>query len=75
MARIGLATSVTLVPVSLVMTTEKNTIPKLRTRSADSVRPSRRDPVTRSASPARTGASTTARSAGSVWPSASAVTR
>ena len=47
------------------MTTAKKTIPKLRTMSADSVRPSRRDPVTRSASSARTGRSTTARSAGS----------
>jgi hypothetical protein len=60
--------------VSTLIVTAKTQVPRRRTRSFVSWLPSLRDPVTKSASPATTGASTRSISAGLYWPSASVVT-
>lgn len=61
-------------PVSTLMAAAKKRTPAWRTGSLVSSLPSRRDPVTKSASPAMTGPSRFAISAGLYWPSASVVT-
>ena len=61
-------------PVSVLMVTAKTQVPRRRTGSCVSWLPSLREPVTKSASPATTGASTRSISAGLYWPSASVVT-
>ena len=60
--------------VSRLMVSAKTQVPRRRTGSLVSWLPSLRDPVTKSASPATTGASTRSISAGLYWPSASVVT-
>ncbi len=60
--------------VSALMVIAKTQVPRRRTGSLVSWLPSLRDPVTKSASPATTGASTRSISAGLYWPSASVVT-
>jgi hypothetical protein len=61
-------------PVSALTTKAKNRTPAPRNESVVSSCPNRRDPVTKSASPATTGASRDSISRGSYWPSASVVT-
>jgi len=61
-------------PVRRLIVPAKNRTPVRRIMSLVSWLPSRREPVTKSASPATTGASTVAISAGLYWPSASVVT-
>jgi len=60
-------------PVSRLIVLAKNLTPARRIMSLVSWLPSCREPVTKSASPATTGASTVAISAGLYWPSASVV--
>ena len=61
-------------PVRVLMVTANTQVPSRRTGSCVSWLPSLREPVTKSASPATTGASTRSISAGLYWPSASVVT-
>ena len=74
MARSPNVVSLIFCPVSRLSVPAKNSTPVLRIMSLVSWLPSRRDPVTKSASPATTGASTRSISAGLYWPSASVVT-
>jgi len=74
MARSPNVVSLILCPVSRLSERAKNKTPALRRKSLVSWLPSRRDPVTKSASPATTGASTRSISAALYWPSASVVT-
>ncbi len=74
MARCPKVVSLIFCPVSMLMVPAKNLTPALRMMSLVSWLPSRRDPVTKSASPATTGPSTRSISAGLYWPSASVVT-
>jgi len=73
MARRPNVVSLIACPVSRLIVLAKNLTPARRIMSLVSWLPSRRDPVTKSASPATTGASTVAISAGLYWPSASVV--
>ena len=61
-------------PVSALMTIAKTRTPSLRTGSLVSSLPIVREPVTKSAWPARIGAISASISAGLYWPSASVVT-
>ena len=61
-------------PVSTLMVSANTRTPSLRTGSLVSSLPMVREPVTKSASPARIGASSCSISAGLYWPSASVVT-
>ncbi len=74
MARSPNVVSLIFCPVSTLSVMAKNRTPARRIRSLVSWLPSRREPVTKSASPATTGASTRSISAGLYWPSASVVT-
>ena len=74
MARSPKEESVMWVPVSRLIVVAKTQVPSRRTGSLVSWLPSLREPVTKSASPATTGASTRSISAGLYWPSASVVT-
>ena len=74
MARSPNVVSVIFWPVSRLMVAAKNRTPAWRIGSLVSSLPSRREPVTKSASPATTGASSLSISAGLYWPSASVVT-
>jgi hypothetical protein len=74
MARSPNVVSLIFCPVSMLIVPAKNRTPVRRIMSLVSWLPSRREPVTKSASPASTGASTVAISAGLYWPSASVVT-
>lgn len=61
-------------PVSVLTSSAKNRTPALRTGSFVSSLPIRREPVTKSALPATTGARSGSISAGLYWPSASVLT-
>jgi hypothetical protein len=61
-------------PVSVLIASAKNRTPALRTGSLVSSLPSRREPVTKSASPARIGSISSSISSGLYCPSASVVT-
>ena len=74
MARSPNVVSLIFCPVSMLIVPAKNRTPVRRIMSLVSWLPSRREPVTKSASPATTGASTVSISAGLYWPSASVVT-
>jgi hypothetical protein len=74
MARMPKDVSVMVWPVSRLTSHAKTFTPRCRIASLVSCRPSRREPVTKSASPATTGPRTRPISAGSYWPSASVVT-
>jgi hypothetical protein len=74
MARSPNVVSETCWPVSRLMAVAKNHVPAVRIGSLVSWLPSRREPVTKSASPARIGASSRSISAGLYCPSASVVT-
>jgi len=74
MARSPNEESVMRCPVSMLMVIANTQVPSRRTGSLVSWLPSLRDPVTKSASPATTGASTRSISAGLYCPSASVVT-
>ena len=74
MARRPNVVSVIFWPVSALMVAAKNRTPACRIGSLVSSLPSRREPVTKSAAPATTGASRFPISAGLYWPSASVVT-
>ena len=74
MARSPNVVSLIFCPVSRLIVLAKNRTPVRRIMSLVSWLPSRREPVTKSASPATTGASTVPISAGLYWPSASVVT-
>jgi len=73
MARSPNVVSLIFCPVSRLIVPAKNLTPARRIMSLVSWLPSRREPVTKSASPATTGASTACISAGLYWPSASVV--
>ena len=73
MARSPNVVSLIRCPVSRLRLRAKNRLPARRMKSLVSWLPSWRDPVTKSASPATTGASTRSISAGLYWPSASVV--
>src|SRR5256714_2091332 len=66
--------SVTRCPVSTDTSQAKNRVPSRRTGSVEPFVPSRRDPVTKSASPVSNGSSSSGSSVTSYWPSASVVT-
>ncbi len=74
MARSPNVVSLMFCPVSMLIVPAKNRTPVRRITSLVSWLPSRREPVTKSASPATTGASTVSISSGLYWPSASVVT-
>jgi hypothetical protein len=74
MARSPNVVSLIRCPVSRLIVLAKNRTPVRRIMSLVSWLPSRREPVTKSAWPATTGASTVPISAGLYWPSASVVT-
>jgi hypothetical protein len=74
MARRPNEESVMRCPVSALIITANTQVPSVRTGSLVSWLPSLRDPVTKSASPDTTGASTRSISAGLYCPSASVVT-
>src|SRR2546421_52462 len=66
--------SVTRCPVSTDTSQAKTRVPSRRTGSVEPFVPSRRDPVTKSASPVSSGSSSSGNSVTSYWPSASVVT-
>ncbi len=74
MARSPKVVSLIFCLVSMLIVLAKNRTPLRRIMSLVSWLPSRREPVTKSASPATTGVSTRSISAGLYWPSASVVT-